>query len=87
MQLVIDESSLGSVADLVSFGSLPGELSRMSALTQLRISYCDVREFVGIHRLTSLEYLQVLDALSTECRKAVVTFGCCFFSSSARMLH
>lgn len=47
-----------SVGDLVSFGSLPGEFSRLSALRQLRIRFCDVREFVGIHRLTSLESLQ-----------------------------
>ncbi len=67
---------LGSVDDLVPFKSLPGEFSRMSALRQLRIRFCDVREFVGIHRLTSLESLQVLDALSTECRKTVVMFGC-----------
>ncbi len=48
-----------STEDLILFGSLPSELSRMTTPKQLRIFDCNVREFVGIHQLTSLEYLQV----------------------------
>lgn len=60
--------------DLVSFGSLSGELSRMSALRQLKIVDCEVSSLVGIDQLTSLEYLQVPDAISTECRRALIVF-------------